>query len=71
MRQTDMCNNSYYHTASIAAYGHSFIEQAMRIVGRTDNDETLIKLIIPILAFSTWSDVLHPDEQTNPGNNSH
>ncbi|CAF1107387.1 unnamed protein product [Rotaria sordida] len=67
MREADVCTNPYYHNASVAIYGHQRIHQAMRIIAQTDNDGTLIKLMIPILALSTCSDILDTvvDDMTN------
>jgi len=60
LREADLCKNPYYHNACIATYGHDRTYQAMKIVNHADTDGTLIKLMIPILALSTCSDILDP-----------
>jgi hypothetical protein len=63
LREADLCNNPYYHSAFVANYGHHRTKEAMRIVGHADLDGTLIKLMIPILALSTCSDILEPSTE--------
>jgi hypothetical protein len=67
MRESEICKNPYYYNASVANYGHPFTDQVMRILDRTDSDGTLIKLMVPILALSTCSDVLNPNTEETTG----
>jgi len=60
LREADLCKNAYYHNASVTTYGHQRTSQAMRIISQADTDGTLIKLMVPILALSTCSDILEP-----------
>ena len=59
-READVCNNPYYHHASVAAYGTKLTNEATRIVTHADNDGTLIKLMLSVLSMSTCSDHIDP-----------
>ncbi|CAF0874262.1 unnamed protein product [Adineta steineri] len=67
LRETDLCQNPYYHNASMAVYGHELTHQAMKIVQHADTDGTLIKLMVPILALSTCSDIIDPNYHESVG----
>jgi hypothetical protein len=60
MRETDVCTNPYYHNAFLTSYGQQRTNEAMRIISHADTDGTLIKLMVPILALSTCSDIIEP-----------
>ncbi|CAF4116529.1 unnamed protein product [Adineta steineri] len=67
LREADLCQNPFYHNASVTTYGHELTHQAMKIVHNADIDGTLIKLMIPILALSTCSDIIDPDNYDGSG----
>ncbi|CAF4309525.1 unnamed protein product, partial [Adineta steineri] len=67
LRETDLCQNLFYHNASMAVYGRELTHQAMKIVQHADIDGTLIKLMVPILALSTCSDIIDPNYHESVG----
>jgi len=67
MRETDVCTNPYYHNAFLTSYGQQRTNEAMRIISHADTDGTLIKLMVPILALSTCSDIIEPSVSVMTG----
>jgi hypothetical protein len=51
-------------------YGSTIVDDSITIAHRTDNDVTLIKLLIPILVFSTSFNVITPTEFNSYRKNS-
>lgn len=50
-------------------YGSNIVDDSVTIAHRTDNDVTLIKLLIPIILFSTSFNVIIPSNVNNCKNN--
>lgn len=54
-RDADFCSSFAFKIGFSSVYGPYMTEYALRINNQTDNDSTLIKLLIPTLLFSTGS----------------
>jgi len=65
LRETDIYNNPYYCNGSLAAFGSRIINQAIKIINQADINGLLLKLCLPLMVFSTCSDVLNPKFSTN------
>ena len=60
IRETDLYSNPYLHNGVVAAYGSVLTKRAMKIIDQTDIDVLLLKLCLPLMVFSTCSDILNP-----------
>lgn len=57
-RHVDLNNSSVFKVGFPLIYGASIADEAIRIDQKTDSDGTLVKLLLPILFFSTSSDLI-------------
>jgi hypothetical protein len=60
MHETNMLTDIAYSNSLLSVYGSWIFNATLKIGEQLDNDGTLIKLLIIILAFSTCSDVVYP-----------
>ena len=62
-RDVDLYNNSIFRVGFPLIYGSRIMDDAVRIHQSIDSDGTLLKLLLPVLIFSTVSDLVLPSEK--------
>ena len=64
-RDLDLYHNPVFTVGFPAIYGTSLMTRALEIYEKTDFEDTLIKLLLPILIFSTGCDIVLAPAKTN------
>lgn len=64
-RDADVNSSSIFKVGFPLVYGQRLMDQAVYFERKTDHDATLIKLLIPVLVFSTGCDVIVSNNTTD------
>jgi hypothetical protein len=64
-RDADVTLSTAFKNGFPSIYGSTIVDDSITIAHRTDNDVTLIKLLIPIILFSTSFNVIVPNNVNN------
>ncbi|CAF0772471.1 unnamed protein product [Rotaria sordida] len=67
-RDVDIHSSPIFKTGFPLIYGSKIMDNAIKIYKNADNDGTLIKLLMPVLVFSTACDIIVMDENNNKVN---
>ncbi|CAF3958844.1 unnamed protein product [Adineta steineri] len=59
-REAEVCSSEVFQNGFLSKYGSQLTNEVTKVIGRTPMDLTLLKLLIPIVMFSTCSDVVIP-----------
>lgn len=64
-RDLDLYHNPVFTVGFPSIYGAEMMRRALEIYEKTDFEDTLIKLLLPILIFSTGCDIVLASENSN------
>jgi hypothetical protein len=65
LRETDIHKNPYYYSASLVAFGPKVVEHGLNILYQSETNVLLVKLFLPLMAFSTCSDSVNSKFSSN------